>query len=375
MKVNYLVYVAIGCLIMMPFMVDTMPMIANEGVTKLGEETGVSSARHPYSQQLLMKGITEAEYLDRQDMQMAADYSAYGRQKKAQDMQSDARKEKKQDLQSYGGLEQEQDMQMAADNSGLGLRMFPKVYRNEPPPREAHRSTAPPQLKNKWNRRISVHPLRTKGLLNFWAKAKDKVTKGTTKLLPRKYDEVEAEDGNESDGAGAGDDSGADSGAGAGTVEQRAGTEMTISMPRYVTDHMGNWVFNPWGVTFGDVWEDTRFQFEGRNWLPWVQIDLPERGEYRMEKLHGSVCQGKSTVYNRPRIYKWFPRYIDTKKRNHRNILVNLRTEIYTDGRSENCHTSDLDDWYAYMHCSLLRNMRMDYLVPNYPLHRWYNTD
>ncbi|XP_033241311.1 uncharacterized protein [Drosophila pseudoobscura] len=324
MKVNYLVYVAIGCLIMRPFMVDTMPMKANESVTKLGEETVVSSARHPYSEQLLMKGVTEAEYLDRQDMQMAA------------------------------------------DNSGLGLRMFPKVYRSETPPRKAHRSTAPPQLVKKWTKRSSVHPLRTKGLLNFWAK--DKATKGTTKLLPRKYDDVEAEGGNESDGAGA------DSGADAGAIEQRAGTEMTISVPRYATDHMGNWVFNPWGVTFGDVWEDTRFQFEGRNWLPWVQIDLPERGEYRMEKLHGSVCQGKSTVYNRPRIYKWFPRYIDTKKRNHRNILVNLRSEIYTDGRSENCHTADLDDWYAYMHCALLRNMRMDYLVPNYPLHRWYNT-
>ncbi|XP_033245244.1 uncharacterized protein LOC108153922 isoform X2 [Drosophila miranda] len=350
---------------MMPFMVDTMPMIANEGVTKLGEKTGVSSARHPHSEQLLMKGITEAEYLDRQDMQMAADYSAYGRQKKAQDMQSDARKEKKQDLQSYGGLEQEQDMQMAADNSDLGLRMFPIVYRSEPPPREAPLSTAPPQLENKWTRRSSVDPI-----LNFWAKAEDKVTKGTTKLhLPRKYDEVEAEAGKESDGAGA------SAGSGTGTVEQRAGTEMTISMPRYVTDHMGKWVFNPWGVTFGDAWEDTRFQFEGKHSVPWVLVDYGEPGAYRMEKLHGSVCQGKSTIYNVPKIYKWFPRYIDTKKRNHRNILVNLRKEIYKDGRSENCHTSDLDDWYAYMHCSLLRNMRMDYFVPNYPLHRWYNTD
>ncbi|EDW24171.1 GL23531 [Drosophila persimilis] len=301
-----------------------MPMIANEGVTKLSEETDASSARQPHSEQLLMKGITEAEYLDRQDMQMAA------------------------------------------DNSDLGLRMFPIVYRSEPPPREAPRSTGPPQLENKWTRRSSVDPL-----LNFWAKAEDKVTKGTTKLLPRKYDEVEAEAGKESDGAGAS----AGSGTGAGAVDQRAGTEMTISVPRYVTDHMGKWVFNPWGVTFGDVWEDTRFQFDGKHSVPWILVDNGDAGAYRMEKLHGSVCQGKSTIYNVPKIYKWFPRYIDTKKRNHRNILVNLRKEIYKNGRSENCHTADLDDWYAYMYCSLLRNMRMDYLVPNYPLHRWYNTD
>ncbi|XP_041449564.1 uncharacterized protein LOC121403752 isoform X2 [Drosophila obscura] len=326
MKVNYLVCMAIGCLSVMTFMVHALPVSSTE--------LGKHPRDEPPKKHMTM---TEGKDQDGQNMQMAADSSVQGRQEKEQNMQMAA------DSSGYGRLDKEPEK--------IKLRMFPKILG----------TTAPTQVENTWPKRSGVHALRTKQELNFWAKDK------TTKSAPKSKDD-QLVVGRAGDGAGDG------GGKKTPAPNARAGTEMTVSVPRMVTDHMGNWVFNPWGVTFGIVWEDTRFAFDGHHWLPWIMLDYEIEGNYRQDKLHGTVCQGKSTIYNYPKIYNWFPRYIDTSKRNHRNVLLNLRREIYTDGRSESCHIAELDDWYDYQHCAILRNMRMDYLVPNYPLHRWYNT-
>ncbi|BFF92161.1 uncharacterized protein DMAD_10283 [Drosophila madeirensis] len=350
---NFLVCLALGCLSVMPLLVHAMPLAATE-----------LSSEQPQDE-LLTKGIAETEDPDGQDMQKATYDSGFEEQEQEQDMQvaadsSGNGKEEQElymqeaaDSPNFGRQNQEQDMQMAADNSGYGrldrerekskLRMFPKIRRTAP---AAHGGQS----------------LLTKDLLNFWVKEKPHKV---TQAAPKNEDDAELE-------LRAGKGKGGGGGGAAATAAGRAGTEMTISLPNVVTDHMGNWVFNPWGVTFGRVWEDTRFAFQGKHWLPWIMQDYFIKGDYRQEKLHGTVCQGKSTIYNYPKIYSWFPRYIDGNKRNHRNILLNLRREIYTDGRTESCHVKELDDWYAYQQCTILRNMRMDYLVPNYPLHRWY---
>ncbi|XP_034663238.1 uncharacterized protein LOC117898148 [Drosophila subobscura] len=325
MWVHFLVCLALGGLSVMPLLVHAMPLAATE-------------------LSLPTKGTAATEDPDGEDMQKATDSSGFEEQEQEQDMQVAA------DSSGNGKEEQELDMQMAADNSGYGrlererekskLRMFPKIHRTA----------------------LAAHggqSLHTKDLLNFWVKEKPHKA---TQAAPKNEDDAELELR-----AGKGKGGGA-----AATAAGKAGTEMTISLPNVVTDHMGNWVFNPWGVTFGRVWEDTRFAFQGKHWLPWIMQDYYIKGDYRQEKLHGTVCQGKSTIYNYPKIYNWFPHYIDGNKRNHRNILLNLRREIYTDGRTESCHVKELDDWYAYQQCTILRNMRMDYLVPNYPLHRWY---
>ncbi|SPP81020.1 uncharacterized protein LOC117583672 [Drosophila guanche] len=333
MRVNFLVCLALGCLSVMPLLVHAMPI------------------EQPQDE-LQTKGIAETEDPDGQDMQKATDLNA-GFEEQEQEQEQEQDMQVAADSAGIEREEQEQDMQMAADNSGYGrlererekskLRMFPKVHRTA----------------------LAAHggqSLHTKDLLNFWVKEKPHEV---TQAAPKNDDgELDLRAGK---GKGGG-------GGAAATVAGRAGTEMTISLPNVVTDHMGNWVFNPWGLTFGRVWEDTRFAFQGKHWLPWIMKDLSIKGDYRQEKLHGTVCQGKSTIYNYPKIYSWFPRHIDTHKRHHRNILLNLRREIYTDGRTESCHVKDLDDWYAYQKCTILRNMRMDYLVPNYPLHRWYKT-
>ncbi|XP_041451906.1 uncharacterized protein LOC121405320 isoform X3 [Drosophila obscura] len=41
--------------------------------------------------------------------------------------------------------------------------------------------------------------------------------------------------------------------------------EKTISIPRLQSDHIGSWVINPWGITFGVLWQDTRMNYQVKN--------------------------------------------------------------------------------------------------------------
>ncbi|XP_022233881.2 uncharacterized protein LOC111082012 isoform X2 [Drosophila obscura] len=155
--------------------------------------------------------------------------------------------------------------------------------------------------------------------------------------------------------------------------------ERTISIPRLQSDHIGNWVINPWGITFGVLWQDTRMNYQVKNLKTDFVFDRQYGGHYAAmyHTAQTQVCRGKSTIYNKLRVYKWLERRILSNNTQnfavftkYRPIWLDLRREIYTLGRSEACHVSAMDDWFLYNNCAILRNMRMEYMIPKYPLHQ-----
>ncbi|XP_022225097.2 uncharacterized protein LOC111075887 [Drosophila obscura] len=82
------------------------------------------------------------------------------------------------------------------------------------------------------------------------------------------------------------------------------------------------------------------------------------------------VCRGKSTLYNVPIVYDWLKPRIRNVSLYVHPIFWPLRKEIYDFGISEMCHTNDTREWSDYINCAIFRNMRMEYMVPKYPLHQ-----
>ncbi|KAH8278909.1 hypothetical protein KR018_010969, partial [Drosophila ironensis] len=154
-------------------------------------------------------------------------------------------------------------------------------------------------------------------------------------------------------------------------------------MPTWITDKKGNWVANPWQYTQPDAWFDTRFRVPPDKFQTNIRFDSKSPNNYKPPKTWGtivSVCKGRSTVYNRPAVYEWLRN--PTLKEGGKMILIpkralymDLRLEIFKDGKAESCHTKDMDTYLDYIHCAILRNMRVEYIVPRYPLHQLIRTD
>ncbi|KAH8278910.1 hypothetical protein KR018_010970, partial [Drosophila ironensis] len=154
-------------------------------------------------------------------------------------------------------------------------------------------------------------------------------------------------------------------------------TEWTISLPMWITDKKGNWVENQFQYTQPDVWYDTRFKVPKGGGL--ILFDHNSPGNYKPPPTWGtllnSVCKSRSTVYNRPAVYGWLRNPTLTENRKYlyipkRYVLKDLRLEIFKDGKAESCHTKQIDTYLDYINCAILRNMRVEYIVPRYPLHQ-----
>ncbi|KRF83735.1 uncharacterized protein [Drosophila virilis] len=103
-------------------------------------------------------------------------------------------------------------------------------------------------------------------------------------------------------GGGGGGESGAGGGGGKEADTTKTVGEWTVSVPRFKTDSMGNWVYNPWGVTYGKVWEDTRFNIHSLVTIPRIIVDkFPFVNYHPYNKTLDKVCLGRSTIYNKPK--------------------------------------------------------------------------
>ncbi|XP_046869653.1 uncharacterized protein LOC111519207 isoform X2 [Drosophila willistoni] len=134
---------------------------------------------------------------------------------------------------------------------------------------------------------------------------------------------------------------------------------------------MGNWVFNPWAVTYGDIWLDTRFHNLDKPVIPRITIDhFAAKNYYPETGKPSGVCYGKSTIYNIPKVEEWLKKEPPNHCYEHRPLYMQLRREIFESGKSEECHGKKYDDWRKYQECTIRRNMRMEYMIPKYPLHQ-----
>ncbi|XP_002138346.2 uncharacterized protein [Drosophila pseudoobscura] len=323
----YAVFIGLGCLIsVLPFIVHGIPLSLT-----LGEPLNASSNQSSVPPNMTVPSKSEAvqAQVQLQDLEAAADNSGYRGQE--------------------------------PESGKMGL--FPVAYQSKL--RTADK--APATTKVSATKRPMVRGNLTKGALNFWAMPKAK--------KPKAKGEGEAP-------------AKASPPAPAPAISPRAGEgkirtksfEKTISIPRMESDHMGNWVFNPWGVTFGVLWQDTRMHYKIKNSMSEIIMDTPYHGHYQMyyNKPQTQVCRGLSTIYNKPKVYKWLQRRILRNVTpnfhvfsSYRPIWLDFRRELFKMGRSEACHVSAMDDWLLYNNCAILRNMRMEYLIPKYPLHQY----
>ncbi|XP_002070540.3 uncharacterized protein LOC6648093 [Drosophila willistoni] len=151
----------------------------------------------------------------------------------------------------------------------------------------------------------------------------------------------------------------------------QADEELTISMSPFKEDLRRKLNDNPWAVTFGHIWLDTRYKLARNQGVKGVTMGIrPAQQQYypdEEEKL-STVCRSRSTVYNIPRVFDWLPRHQYNHTHLHRPIWLELRRELYKFGNSEECHIAKLDKWRDYEECALRRNQRMEYMIPKYPL-------
>ncbi|XP_022225115.2 uncharacterized protein LOC111075901 [Drosophila obscura] len=358
MKRIYSVFIGLGCLIsVLPFIVLAIPLPgAATYRTASNQSFAAANSSVPWKTEMVLE-----------DLEAAAASSRYRSHKSERQIRTNG---------TWPGQEK------------MGL--FPGAYRSklrtaEKAAEKAAATAAAAPVKfivsSTTKRLVAPHPL-TKAGLNFWAKPKVK-PKGDVGNF--------SADGNGTEDAAA-------PGERAPKIQPRAGDniirtkslERTVSIPRLHSDRMGNWVFNPWGITFGVLWQDTRMHYQVKSSMTEILEDTPWGGNYALKynKPQTKVCRGKSTIYNKPRVYKWLERRILLNETmnfkvfsKYRPIWLDLRREIYTMGRSEACHISAMDDWLLYNNCAILRNMRMEYLIPKYPLHqigywhKWYRKE
>ncbi|KAH8376871.1 hypothetical protein KR093_001816 [Drosophila rubida] len=184
-------------------------------------------------------------------------------------------------------------------------------------------------------------------------------------------DTTSAGEGGGSGEGGSGNGTSADGGGGGnGTTSGSTtnGGEITIALPKFHTDAMGNRVYHKWGATYGNIWVDTRFKGAGFT-IPRIRVDSNASINYYPDGPRSTVCMG-STVYNVPRVLTWLKRNVYTEVHKHRPFWDPLRQQIYKRGNSEECHDVKYSKFRDYQECAMRRNQRMEYFVPKYPLHQ-----
>ncbi|XP_064546408.1 uncharacterized protein LOC135434004 [Drosophila montana] len=147
--------------------------------------------------------------------------------------------------------------------------------------------------------------------------------------------------------------------------------EVTVSMPRFRQNEKGDWVYHYWGATYGKVWQDTRFGIHRARTIQRLRIDSLAMREYYPDGTLAEVCLGRTTIYNRPQVTNYLIRRHYWFGIKHRPIWEALRRQIHTQGNAEECHVKDkYPKFREFQECQIRRHMRLEYLIPKYPLHQ-----
>ncbi|XP_034099887.1 uncharacterized protein LOC117565053 [Drosophila albomicans] len=108
------------------------------------------------------------------------------------------------------------------------------------------------------------------------------------------------------------------------------------------------------------------------------QLPAKDTNYYPNTGKLSTVCFGKSTIYNQPRVLRWLKTQVISNFRSYyieqqgRKYFWELRKILYIQGRSEECHTRKMNSSRKYLECALKRHQRMEYMIPQYPLHQIY---
>ncbi|EDW24172.1 GL23530 [Drosophila persimilis] len=125
-------------------------------------------------------------------------------------------------------------------------------------------------------------------------------------------------------------------------------------------------------ISYAGSWKDTRrgeVEKCARSCRRYVPI--PSRPTIPSNtKNISTVCKDRSSIMNFPRVVKWLHKVLTNITYTQRPIFVELRRELFKFGKSELCHKTTMVKWKDYQYCALMRNQRMEYMIPHYPLHQ-----
>ncbi|XP_033241304.1 uncharacterized protein [Drosophila pseudoobscura] len=124
-------------------------------------------------------------------------------------------------------------------------------------------------------------------------------------------------------------------------------------------------------ISYAASWKDTRRE-EWRSALARAGVMSNPLEDYYPSntKNISTVCKDRSSIMNFPRVTKWLHKVLTNITYTQRPIFVELRRELFKFGKSELCHKTTMVKWKDYQYCALMRNQRMEYMIPHYPLHQ-----
>ncbi|XP_002138825.3 LIM domain-containing protein A-like [Drosophila pseudoobscura] len=155
-----------------------------------------------------------------------------------------------------------------------------------------------------------------------------------------------------------------------GTSERHK--ELTIPLARGIVNIHGRRIANPWIVTYGDVWRDTRLAAGHLSRVPRLHLaSSPIVNYYPDEAKLASVC--KSTIfmqkYGMPRrmsSWTWIQYHIYRKAFTYRRMdLKQWHRQAVLDIDCHRFHKKSTV--LAYLECALSRYQRNEYQIPQYP--------
>ncbi|XP_026841685.1 filaggrin isoform X2 [Drosophila persimilis] len=148
--------------------------------------------------------------------------------------------------------------------------------------------------------------------------------------------------------------------------------ELTIPLARGIVNIHGRRIANPWIVTYGDVWRDTRLAAGQLSRMPRLHLaSSPIVNYYPDEAKLASVC--KSTIfmqkYGMPRrmsSWTWIQYHIYRKAFTYRRMdLKQWHRQAVLDIDCHRFHKKSTV--LAYLECALSRYQRNEYQIPQYP--------
>ncbi|XP_022212653.2 uncharacterized protein LOC111067700 [Drosophila obscura] len=157
-----------------------------------------------------------------------------------------------------------------------------------------------------------------------------------------------------------------------GKSDERFGFKNLLTSKSRIGPRVGGRVQDAaYEITYANNWKDTRVE-EWRSALARAAIMSDPLEDYypSNKKNLSSVCNQKSSIMNFPKVFKWLHKMILNITYHQRPIYIELRRELYEFGQSELCHKLTMKKWQDYQYCALIRNQRMDYMIPHYPLHQ-----
>ncbi|XP_002138944.3 uncharacterized protein [Drosophila pseudoobscura] len=162
--------------------------------------------------------------------------------------------------------------------------------------------------------------------------------------------------------------------AGKEVTTKRRPKELTIPLARNIMGNLARRMDNPWAVTYGDVWHDTRLAVAHFSRMPRIHLASSPRVDYYPDDAKlVSVCKTKSTLYYsyhfrwiQKTSWKWVARHVYEKPFEFRRISIEARDAAY----DEECHSigkKRKTTVLEHLDCTLKAYQEMEYRMPQYP--------